>query len=77
MKRIQPNSPELREIKAKAIVSYDVPLLEQIQEVEGKEFIHCETFLDLLQASSIEENDLPIVEGTELTAVFKQFSEGD
>jgi hypothetical protein len=76
MKVIAPYSPELRELKAKAIIELDRLLLEQLQDVEGKEFAFCETFQDALQASSFEDEDLPTVEATSLREVFKQFTEG-
>jgi hypothetical protein len=77
MKVIAPYSPELRELKAKAIIELDRPLLAKLLEVEGSEFLYCETFLSLLQATSFESNDLPIVESSELSAVLNQFTEGD
>lgn len=77
MKLIQPYSPGLRELKAKAIIELDRPLLAKLQEVEGSEFLYCETFLDLLMVSSDESNDLPVVESSKLSAVLNQFTEGE
>jgi hypothetical protein len=76
MQLIQPNSEEARALKAKAIVNRDYPLLEQLQEVEGKEFFYCETVLDLIQVSSIEGNEIVAIEATELREAFKSVIEG-
>jgi hypothetical protein len=76
MKVIAPYSPELREIKAKAIIAMDKPLLEQLQQVEAETFIYCETFLDALMASSDESNDLPTVEASSLRNAIESITEG-
>ncbi len=56
MRLIEPNSQELRDLKAKAIIDYDISLMEQLKKVEGKEFILVDSFLDLLMATSINED---------------------
>jgi|GEM_PF-2619715 len=56
MKVIKPKSEELRELKAKAIIDYDLNMMEELQAVENKEFFLVDSFLDLLMATSIEEN---------------------
>ncbi len=55
MKRFQPYSPELRDLKAKAIMDLEKPLLLQLQDVDGEEFILVDSFLDLLMVTSWEK----------------------
>lgn len=77
MKTIKPYSPELRGLKSKAILALDKPLLNDLKEVEGEEFIYCEIFLDALQASTLEGGEEPpIIDSTELKQVFKGLKEG-
>jgi len=69
MRLIEPYSQELRDIKASAILTLDKPLLEQLKEVEGKEFLLIETFTDALKSSSIEE-PIETVESTQFSNQF-------
>ena len=78
MKIVQPNSPELRELKAKAIASLDKPLLAKIRAVEDQEFVFCETFFECLQATSqVTPLKSPIIVATEVENVILQTMRGD
>jgi hypothetical protein len=73
MKIIEPYSKELKELKQKAILDMDKLLLADLKEMEGEQFIYCETFFDALKAS---DDDLPMVESTGLKKVFSNLKEG-
>lgn len=78
MKVIQPNSPELRELKAKAIASLDKPLLAKIRAVEDQEFVFCETFFECLQVASMDPPETsPVIVSTEVENVILQTMRGD
>ncbi|UCS94848.1 hypothetical protein KZP23_07515 [Echinicola marina] len=77
MKIIEPYSEELRELKEKAIVNMDKPLLNDLRKVEGEKFIYCETFFDALQATSIENNALLLIESTELKELLRKAKAGE
>jgi hypothetical protein len=72
---IEPYSKELRDLKQQAILDMDKPLLADLKEMEGEQFIYCETFFDALKASTLEEQ-LPTVESSELKEVFNSISKG-
>ena len=65
MKNIQPESPELRSLKAKAIAEMDIQLMAKIRALEGEEFIYCEEFYDMVMVTSFQK-PIPIVVSTQL-----------
>lgn len=78
MKVIQPNSPELRELKAKAIAEMDKPLLAKIRAADGEEFVFCETFFECLQAASqVTPLKSPVIVSTEVENVILKAMRGD
>lgn len=72
MKLIEPYSSELRELKQNAVLALDKPLLEALKEMEGKPFIFCESFQDALMATTSTDQNIDIVESTELKEVFNK-----
>lgn len=66
MKIIESNSPDLKALKAKAVADLDLQLLKKIREVDGMDFIFCQEFYHVVMATSIEDNQLPIIASTAL-----------
>lgn len=75
MKIIEPDSPELRELKAKAIAELDRPLLAKIRAFEGEKFIYCEEFYDLVKSNAFKDS-IPIIVNSELEELMKKSMSG-
>lgn len=74
MKNITPYSEERRELKSRAIIALDKPLLKDLRETEDEPILFCETFHDLLMATS-SEDETEIIIATPLKEVFDRIEE--
>ena len=74
MKNITPYSEERRELKSRAVIALDKPLLKDLRETEDEPILFCETFHDLLMATSSDHNT-EIVIATPVKEVFERIEE--